>query len=648
MKNLVLPFVVGSYVSFFHTSYLMAQLREFGDAPEGVLAYPATGLTGWFPTCKALGPAGWVEHDNWGAVLGPAFEFDGEGNGGLCPQFNPYDNDECKGDGDAGLIIPGAFTIVGGVEVACVPGDVAPLGPAGSLAAWGANVDITLTNSMPSSSPGYMNVIIDWAQDGSWGGGTEHILVDWYLPNGYSGPLSGLGPPNFVIGPNSGYVWARFTISEQQVGQGWDGTGSFEDGESEDYLSLVALSSGNLDFGDAPDGPYPTLLASNGARHTNNGIVYIGALIDSEVDGQPTANADGGDLANVDDEDGVIFTSPLIRGQMATLQITVPISCQLNAWMDFNQFNGWADLGEQIFLNQQLVAGSNALSFQVPATASLGPTCSRWRVDMIGGLSYDVILMTILYLGFAAGVSAQTWSTPDAGVTVYKTLTNGNVGIGTVTPSYKLHVFNGTSSCDVIAESNIAGPSGPIGRLRLLNTSGGDIFNIAMRKTGGVTEMLQSAYDASTSTWREFIYFNYATQVYEIRWGIGTVKYLNNGNVLFSNTGNVGIGEINPSSKLAVNGSITCKEVEVKETGWSDFVFDDDYILPSLSELDQYVQQHRRLPGVPSAREVRENGVKLGQMDAILLQKIEELTLYLIELQKENEALKARISALEN
>ncbi|HNS17896.1 MAG TPA: dockerin type I repeat-containing protein [Bacteroidales bacterium] len=388
MKNLISLLIIGSFISVFHTSSSVAQPREFGDAPEGALAYPATGVVGSFPTCKTLGPAGWVEHNNFGAVLGPAFEFDGEGNGGLCPQFNPYDFDECKGDGDAGLIIPGAFTIVGGVEVPCLPGDVAPLGTAGSLAVWGGNVDITVTNYMPSASPGYMNVIVDWAQDGSWGGTSEHILVDWFVPNGYAGLLSGLGPPNFVIGPNSGYVWARFTISEQPVGMNWDGSGSFEDGESEDYLLLVAPSSGNLDFGDAPDVPYPTLLASNGARHTNDGVTFIGAAIDNEVDGQPTANADGDDLAGLDDEDGVTFTSAMIPGQWATLNIVASANCLLNAWMDFNLTNGWADAGEQIFTNVLLITGLNTLLFQVPAGAASGMTCARFRVNLNGNLSY--------------------------------------------------------------------------------------------------------------------------------------------------------------------------------------------------------------------------------------------------------------------
>jgi hypothetical protein len=99
-----------------------------------------------------------------------------------------------------------------------------------------------------------------------------------------------------------------------------------------------------------------------------------------------------------------------------------------------------------------------------------------------------------------------------------------------------------------------------------------------------------------------------------------------------SSTGNVGIGTTVPNSRLAVNGIISCKEVQVTLTGWADFVFDDGYRLKPLDEIESYIMTNRHLPGVPTTKEVTEKGVKLGEMDAILLQKIEELTLHMIDL----------------
>ena len=75
-------------------------------------------------------------------------------------------------------------------------------------------------------------------------------------------------------------------------------------------------------------------------------------------------------------------------------------------------------------------------------------------------------------------------------------------------------------------------------------------------------------------------------------------------------------------------------------SGWSDFVFDEDYRLPSLYELEKYVTTNRHLPDIPSAKEVEDNGVDLCEMNAKLLQKVEELTLYVIDLQKQIDELK--------
>jgi len=125
------------------------------------------------------------------------------------------------------------------------------------------------------------------------------------------------------------------------------------------------------------------------------------------------------------------------------------------------------------------------------------------------------------------------------------------------------------------------------------------------------------------------------------------------GNDLYSTvSGNVGIGVTSPSSKLTVNGIVKCKEVQVTLTGWPDYVFDKNYTLGSLNDIEQYINTHKHLPGVPSAGDIHDNGVKLGEMDAILMQKIEELTLHLIvlnkkveALEKENEILKSKLSA---
>jgi hypothetical protein len=107
--------------------------------------------------------------------------------------------------------------------------------------------------------------------------------------------------------------------------------------------------------------------------------------------------------------------------------------------------------------------------------------------------------------------------------------------------------------------------------------------------------------------------------------------------------GNVGVGITNPSQKLSVNGAVRAKEVIVETTGWSDFVFEDGYPLKPLFEVEHHIKEHKHLPGMPSAREVAEQGVSVGDMQAKLLAKIEELTLHVIAQQRRIESLERQL-----
>ncbi len=110
--------------------------------------------------------------------------------------------------------------------------------------------------------------------------------------------------------------------------------------------------------------------------------------------------------------------------------------------------------------------------------------------------------------------------------------------------------------------------------------------------------------------------------------------------------GRVGIGtqSLSDNFLLTVAGGIHTREVLITETAGADFVFEDDYNLRSLSEVEQFINQNNHLPDIAPASEMQENGVKMGEFQIQLLQKIEELTLYVIEQQKEIEALKARLA----
>ncbi|MEO7984132.1 MAG: hypothetical protein ABI688_08625 [Bacteroidota bacterium] len=97
-----------------------------------------------------------------------------------------------------------------------------------------------------------------------------------------------------------------------------------------------------------------------------------------------------------------------------------------------------------------------------------------------------------------------------------------------------------------------------------------------------------------------------------------------------ADNGNVGIGTTNPTYKLSVSGNIRSKEVVV-ETGWADYVLDEKYPLPSIAEVKQFIKQHNHLPGIPSAKEIEEKGLPLGELQTKMMSKIEELTLYMLQ-----------------
>lgn len=115
--------------------------------------------------------------------------------------------------------------------------------------------------------------------------------------------------------------------------------------------------------------------------------------------------------------------------------------------------------------------------------------------------------------------------------------------------------------------------------------------------------------------------------------------------------GQVIIGAQTPgdNSKLTVNGTVRAEEAKVVlDVEAPDYVFDPEYSLRSLNEVENYIIKNKHLPEIPSAAEFAENGVMLGQMSFDLLKKVEELTLYMIELKKENETLKERVERLES
>ncbi len=183
----------------------------------------------------------------------------------------------------------------------------------------------------------------------------------------------------------------------------------------------------------------------------------------------------------------------------------------------------------------------------------------------------------------------------------------GDVGIGTTQPLAGLHVqkneiiMNGHTQ---ISDLEIASPKSFI---RWHLRTGDDI-------TGLAPHQLHFQYD---------VFGNYRSNF----------SLLSNGTTVFHH--NVGIGTAIPREKLSVNGTIRAKEIIVTQKNWPDFVFQPAYQLMSLEALEQFIAENGHLPDIPSAGKIAKEDLRLGEMQAKLLQKIEELTLHLIEMQKE-------------
>jgi hypothetical protein len=239
----------------------------------------------------------------------------------------------------------------------------------------------TVQVQVVASTAGFLNAWLDFAADGSWAQLSDQIFGGTPLSAG-TNFLAFAVPSGAATGVPT---FARFRFStQQQLGFG----GAAPDGEVEDYRVVLQNPQAALDFGDAPDAPYPTWFTNNGARHVIAPGMFLGSLIDSEPDGQPNGAATGDDNANLADEDGVVFITPLIQGQTATVIVTASMAGMLNAWIDFGADGSWAQAGDQIFNNQVLAAGANTLNFGVPINASMGPTYARFRYNTTGNLSY--------------------------------------------------------------------------------------------------------------------------------------------------------------------------------------------------------------------------------------------------------------------
>jgi len=206
------------------------------------------------------------------------------------------------------------------------------------------------------------------------------------------------------------------------------------------------------------------------------------------------------------------------------------------------------------------------------------------------------IILTLSVLYFSMSVSAQN---------IFPA--SGNAGIATTTPGSRLTIKQAGAGVSIEPGGNPY-----YGTLAFNRESGtGVIFD----PTGNAFQINNGGTDK-----------NLHIQVYN---GLG--QRITNDALVIDGNGNIGVGTPNPPEKFSVDGKIRAREVKVETASWPDYVFKPSYKLPSLGEVKAYIDQNHHLPEIPSEIEICEKGLNLGEMNKLLMKKVEELTLYLIE-----------------
>lgn len=256
---------------------------------------------------------------------------------------------------------------------------------------------------------------------------------------------------------------------------------------------------------------------------------------------------------------------------------------------------------------------------------------------LLSGLALLLVLCANTNQSFA-----QEWET--VGNDIYNTNT-GSVGIGTMSPVQKLHV---TGNLQLGTGGRVFGfrTTGEPQEMFTLDGNNDIIFNRSSIVSGLNSNLLfgvglGKTFQIINAGFVPLFAIDEASRFVGIGTSIPEARLDVRGTGRFS-------GRVDIHNSLIVDGKITSREVEVRLDVWPDFVFADDYDLKPLRTVEQFISENRHLPGIPSEKQVLKEGVEIGQMTALLLQKIEELTLYVIEIDKQNELLKELVQELKS
>ena len=374
------------------------------------------------------------------------------------------------------------------------------------------------------------------------------------------------------------------------------------------------LYNGTVWVQQSSGGVSPWAVSGNNIYNTNSSNVGIGTSTPSSkfsVAGNLLVT--GGDIS-INDPYGTLFfqVSSTARASIAMGGLNDDLSIGTLA------FN---NLGKMYFKTQSV----NRMTIEPNGDVGVGFTSPSYKLDVNGNTrTVGNFIAEDGYIQIKNTTDSKLWNMQyssgtgrllflESGVERVILQNGGNVGIGETFPAEKLHV-NGNTMIDGDATLNTVNPT-----IQLQNS---DVNKGFIQLSG---DNIRIGTNSGNTVGKFVIRTNGGDRVF------------------VDESGNVNIGSQTdaPGYKLRVDGKMICEEVKVKlSTAWPDYVFDDKHKLMTIGELSKFIRQNKHLPNIPSAKEIESNGMEVGDMQKRMMEKIEELTLYIISLQQQIDNLK--------